>query len=238
MKHCADMAVNSKRAVLPFLGAAAGIVMFAACSFAAPAPDKDQDRIGAPATPAPAGPLLKGAPDLLSPEGAPPPGEDGAGAPAPSYDDLIEDVPDVEAVELKPDMARKALDAFAAIHGKYDDKGIENYATLQEFADKTEAGKQMQEEIRKFGFRNVAEWNRVIMNIGFAYSSILEGSDETIARQIRDVETNTRMEPGKRARLLKNLRALIPSANNREIVKTLMADPAYKDKLGLLDEEE
>ncbi len=238
MKHRADMAVKFRRAALPFLGAAAGMVMAAACSFAAQAPDKDQDRIGGPAAPSPAPPLLKGAPDLLSPDGAPPPGEDGAGAPAPSYDYLIEDVPDVEAVELKPDIARKALDAFAAIHGKYDDKGIENYGTLQEFADKTEAGKQMQEEIRKFGFKNVAEWNRVIMNIGFAYSSILEGSDETIAQQIRDVENDTRMEPGKRERILKNLRALIPSANNREIVKTLMADPAYKDKLGLLDEEE
>ncbi len=218
---------------------AASLALFAPRALAAPVPDKDQDRIGGPST-APSSPLLRGAPDLLSPDAAPQAGEDdeGAGGAAPVYDDLIEDAPGIEAVELTPETARKALDAFAAIHGKYDDKGIENYQTLQEFADKTEAGKKMQEEIRAFGFKNVAEWNRVIMNIGFAYSSILEGSDESIKAEIRALRNDTKIAPEKREKILKYLRALIPSDNNRKIVKHLMDDPGYAEKLGLLNEEE
>jgi len=79
----------------------------------------------------------------------------------------------------------------------------------------------MQEEIRAFGFRNVGEWNLIIMNIGFAYSSLLEGSDEAIEEQIREIESDATIPPEKKKALIRNLRVLIPSDNNRKIVKDL-----------------
>ncbi len=206
-----------------------------AAALAAQIPDKDQDRIGVPAAPAPAAPLQD--PNLLEPgEAQPEPPEDEL--PGMGYDDLLLDMKDARAIELTPQMARKALDAFEAIRGKYDDKGLADYPTLQEFADKTEAGKQMQEDIRKFGFANVAEWNLVIMNLGFAYTSVLEGSDAEIRNQIRDAQADPRLSEDKRRKIIKALRILIPSPNNRKVAEELMNDPVYSKKLKLLDAEE
>ncbi len=216
---------------------------------AAPLPDKDQSRIGSESGITPgekgAGELLKDAPGLLD-QGMPGKsdmnagGSDGLGDEdnIPLEDLIAQDIPNIQAVELTPEKARKALDAFEKINGKYDDKGLENYPTLQEFADRTEAGKRMQEEIRAFGFKNVGEWNLIIMNIGFAYSSLLEGSDEAIEEQIREVERDGTISPERKKSLIRNLRVLIPSENNRKIVKDLMDDPVYSEKLKLLDQEE
>ena len=217
------------------MGAGLAVLCLAAAAEAAQIPDKDQDRIGAPATPAPATPLQD--PNLLEPgqtRPAPPQGE----LPGMGYDDLLLDMKDARAIELTSPKARKALDAFAAIRGKYDDKGLADYPTLQEFADKTEAGKRMQAEIRKFGFANVAEWNLVIMNLGFAYTSVLEGSDAEIRNQIRDAQADPKLPPEKKRKIIKALRILIPSPNNRKIAEELMNDPVYSQKLKLLDAEE
>ncbi len=216
---------------------------------AAPLPDKDQSRIGEENRITPekggSGELLRDAPGLLD-QGAPGKSDMGIEGPEglgdeeniPLEDLIAQDIPNIRAVELTPEKARKALDAFEKINGKYDDKGLEEYPTLQEFADRTEAGRRMQEEIRAFGFKNVGEWNLVIMNIGFAYSSLLEGSDEAIEEQIREIERDETIPPEKKKSLIRNLRVLIPSDNNRKIVRDLMEDPVYSRKLKLLDQEE
>ncbi|WP_038036753.1 hypothetical protein [Thermopetrobacter sp. TC1] len=232
---------------------------------AAPRPMKDQDRIIdeggsqegmggkgrlAPLVPdTPAGEDLPGGPMPESGPALPPPeeleGPEMNVGPAPgSLEEAIElermireDIPNIAAVELDVEKAKKALDALAAVYGKYDE-GIEEYPTLQEFADKTEAGRKMQEEIRRFGFKDVAEWNLVIMNLGFAYSSVLAGSDEPILQQIRAVENNAHFPPERKKELVRMLKVLVPSPNNRKVVKALMADPVYAEKLKLLDADE
>ncbi len=216
---------------------------------AAPLPDKDQSRIGGDSRIVPGDKetdgLLKDAPGFLE-QGAPGKSDMGAGGSGETGEDenipledlIAQDIPNIRAVELTAEKARKALDAFEKINGKYDDKGLEDYPTLQEFADRTEAGKRMQEEIRAFGFKDVGEWNLIIMNIGFAYSSLLEGSDEAIEDQIREVERDATIPPERKKSLIRNLRVLIPSENNRKIVKDLMDDPVYSKKLKLLDQEE
>ena len=239
------------RAVLPH---AFALLLLTAVSppldlHAAPLPDKDQSRIGGEdritTEKGGSGDLLRDAPALLD-QGAPGKSDMGVEGPEglddeeniPLEDLIAQDIPNIRAVELTPEKARKALDAFEKINGKYDDKGLENYPTLQEFADRTEAGKRMQEEIRAFGFKNVGEWNLIIMNIGFAYSSLLEGSDEAIEEQIREIEKDDTIPAEKKKSLIRNLRVLIPSDNNRKIVKDLMEDPVYSRKLKLLDQEE
>ncbi len=234
------------RLSLPALACACALALSCALSpaDAAQIPQKDQDRIApsGPPLPAPSPPLLRETPETLAPpeegEEAPCPVEEEEAAPGGAFDAIgVGELPDLRAVELTPQSARRALDAFAAIYGKYDDAEIAKYSTLQEFADKTEAGAKMQEQIRSFGFANVAEWNLVIMNIGFAYSSIVEGSDEAIRQQIAQTQKDASLPEKKRERMLKSLRALIPSPNNRRIVEELLDIPAYAKKLRLLDEE-
>lgn len=231
----------------------AALLCGVAAAAAAPAPEKDQSRISDAPAGEPAKPGLKADPGLLNGAGeepdraAPDAPPDEAAPPReaePPHEDepplhtmIEEDIPGVEAVELTLDRAKKALDAFAAVFGKFDDAEIDKYKTLQEFADKTEAGKKMQAIIRQHGFRNVAEWNNIIINIGFAYSSLLEGSDDSIRQQIEDLKKDTSLDEERRRKAIEALQVLIPSDNNRQVVKQLMDDPAYAKKLELLDAE-
>ncbi len=251
--------------VLLILMLAIGAGDFIECVKAAPRPMKDQDRIIeegmkgdgtggagrlAPLVPGMPGEDLHAVPqgpegpsDIPPPEDLTAPGGE-VGAEPGSLQEAIElermireDIPNIAAVELNVEKAKKALDALAAIYGKYD-TGIENYPTLQEFADKTEEGHRMQAEIRRYGFKDVADWNLVIMNLGFAYSAVQAGTDEPIKAQIRAVENNAHFPPERKKELVRMLKVLIPTPNNRKVVKALMADPVYSEKLKLLDADE
>ncbi|HHN68146.1 MAG TPA: hypothetical protein ENK15_08960 [Thermopetrobacter sp.] len=236
--HLRGHARAALRAVLP-------LALLSGMTAAAPAPEKDQSRIGDAPIVSPEKPKLKADPGLLdggggkSPEAAPggPDDTEHLDDEPPLHTMIEEDIPGVEAVELNLERAKKALDAFAAVFGKFDDAEIDKYKTLQEFADKTEAGKKMQAIIRQHGFRNVAEWNNIIINIGFAYSSLLEGNDDSIRRQIEDLKKDGSLDEDKRKKAIAALQVLIPSDNNRKVVKQLMDDPAYAKKLELLDAE-
>lgn len=197
------------------------------------------------------GPLLDTAPSLLEPppadsapqetEGAAPdvPPELPPGDPAweaLELESLIaEEIPDVQPVELTLSQAKRALDAFAAIQDLAEDPAIADYPTLAEYARATEKGREMEARIRRHGFADISEWNTVIVNLGFALSSVQEGTDQPILDQINAVKASKALPEERKKRLLARLRLLIPSENNRNIVRTLMKDPVYAEKLKLLD---
>ena len=56
--------------------------------------------------------------------------------------------------------------------------------------------------------------------------------------QIEEVEQDTEMAQDIKDRMVKALKALIPSDNNRKVVEDLLNDPVYSGKLKLLDIEE
>ncbi len=226
-------------------------------ALAAPMPEKDQDRIvpqggtvhgkdsesllpyvpdgGRQGMDGAVGGPDEGAPVDIGPD-VPPDFQYEEPAGAYSLEDLIsEDIPDLRAVELTEDAAKRALDAFAEVYGKFDDAEIAKYPTLQEFAEKSPAGKKFAGIIRKHGFGSVREWNDIITNIGFAFTSIEEGHDDEIFRQIKQVEADSKLPKERREKLLKYLRALIPSVNNRKVLHALMKDPVYAKKLNLLE---
>ena len=217
------------------------VLMFASAGAqSAPMPEKDESRI------------LPGDPGLdvpLLPPAQNTPGKDGEKYDVPpdfryedepadhkSLEEIInEDIPDMKAVELSESAAKRALDAFEEVFGKFSDEEIAKYPTLQEFADKSEQGRKFAAIIRRHGFKSVAEWNDIIANIGFAYTSIEAGDDSEIINQIKEVEKRTDLPKERREKLLTYLRALIPSANNRKVVQQLMEDPVYQKKLHLLE---
>ncbi len=219
-------------------------------TWAAPVPEKDEARI------LPESPTQKNEESLLPPIGADDgnalhpsvPGENMQGHVPEGMEDLQEeegedalealineDIPELEVVELDLDTAKRALDAFAEVFGKFPDEEIAKYPTLQEFAEKSPLGRKFADIIHKHGFKSVREWNNVITNIGFAFSSIEEGHDDEIVRQITALERRGDMDEKRKERLLKYLRALIPSINNRKVVLKLLSEPEYRKKLELLE---
>ncbi len=150
----------------------------------------------------------------------------------------IGEIPAVETEELTADMAMKALDAYVLVHDKYKDSPLENYDDLQAFVDKDPKGKDFETDVKGFGFKDVNDWNLAITTLSFAYTNVLDDQTADIKQQIEEVTGDTEMAQDMKDRMIKSLKAMIPSDNNHKIVEDLMKNPAYSDKIKLLETTE
>ena len=151
----------------------------------------------------------------------------------PAFD--INEIPALEKIELTLDVAKRAIDAFAFVGHRYDDRGLIDYPTIEEFVEKTEAGKELAADVKKYGFDNITAWNTAIMNVSFGFGAVTEKQDEQIQKQIETVKQDKELAEDKKTRIIASLNALIPSKGNIDIIKQLLADPVYKTKLQLLN---
>lgn len=147
----------------------------------------------------------------------------------------VGEIPTVETEELTADMARKALDGYVLVHEKYKDSPLENYDDLQGFVDKDPKGKEFENDVKGFGFKDVNDWNLAITTLSFAYTNVLDDQTADIKQQIQEITADTSMAQDMKDRMTKSLQAMIPSDNNHKIVVDLMKDPAYIEKIKLLE---
>lgn len=191
-------------------------------------PAKDQQQV--PATPSPPAPSA-------TPES---PSEPPAGSTAEEggEDFSMGDIPVVETIELTTDVARRALDAYVLVSDKYKDAALENYENLQDFVDQAPQGKAFEADIKAAGFATVNEWNTAITTLSFAAANISDAETNDIRLQIEELKTDTEMAQDMRDRMIAALNAMIPSENNKKVVAELKQDPAYAEKLKLLETEE
>jgi hypothetical protein len=156
----------------------------------------------------------------------------------PPPDDIsLGEIPLIETIELTPDIAKRALDSYLLVKEKYKDAELENYENFQDFVDKAEQGKAFEADIKAAGFANVNDWNLAITTLGYAYSGTIDDQSADIKQQIEELKTDTEIAQDMRERMIASLNALVPSENNRTIIKALMADPAYSEKLKHLETE-
>ena len=210
------------------------------------APAKDQSRIEAEQK-AP-GKVL---PDLDRPGPLPipvpegvAPGQPPSGVEAPSVEDPSAgegedagEVPPVETIELTEDIARRALDAFTAVKDKYKGTALESYESLEQFVRDTDIGKQFDADIKKFGFESVTAWNTAVTTASFAYSAVAENQEQEIKKQIDDLKQDKEIQEPMKAKIIDSLNAMLPSENNKAVIKKLMQDQGYVAKLKALTEE-
>lgn len=205
---------------------------------AAPVPQPSSPQPATPpaVTPSPAPP----ASPMTAPETEEPPAAEGEDeGDSPENNELsLGEIPIIETVELTPDIAKRALDSYLAAREKFANSELEQYENLQDFVDQTEAGKAFEADIKAAGFANVNDWNLAITTLGLVYGSMSDDQTEELELQIKEVEQDNEMAQDIKDRMVKALKALIPSDNNRKVVGDLMNDPVYRDKLKLLDIEE
>lgn len=182
-------------------------------------------------TPAPgdAGPAQPGTPEDA--------GEDEGDVPLDEELSLGE-IPVIETVELTPESAKRALDSYIAAREKYANSELDQYENLQDFVDQTDDGKAFEADVKAAGFANVTQWNLAIITLGLVYGSIIDDQSQELELQIKEVEDDKEMAQDIKDRMIKALKALIPSENNRKVVEGLLDDPVYREKLKLLDLEE
>jgi len=153
--------------------------------------------------------------------------------PTNSYD--INDIPILVPLALTLGIAKRALDAFADVGTRYDDKGLYDYPSLEDYVKKTTPGKQLEADVKKYGFKNIVDWNTAIMNVSFAYGALLQNQEEDIRRQIEAVKEDKSLSAEKKQQVVASLKALIPSKENIKVIQELNKLPAYQEKLNLLD---
>ena len=155
----------------------------------------------------------------------------------PEDDFSLGDIPIVETLELTTEKARKALDTYILVREKYKDAELENFENLQDFVDQTPQGKAFEADVKAAGFTDVTEWNTTITTLSFAYDNSIDDQTTDIQQQIKELEADTEMAQDMRDRMVKALNAMIPSDNNKKVLEELKADPAYMEKLKLLESE-
>jgi hypothetical protein len=225
-----------------------GCVLFAATAALAETPAaKDQSRLpsetfdlaqeATPAAPAPDAPAAEPVtPGTETPPVEDPPALDGE-EPAPDDELSLGEIPILETVELTPDSARRAIDAYAMVKDKYKDADLESFETLQDFVDQAPDGKTFDTDVKGFGFAAVNEWNVAITSISIAYVALSDDPTTDIKSQIEEIKADTELAQDMKDRMIASLNATIPSENNLKIVRDLNADAAYAEKLKLLDTE-
>jgi hypothetical protein len=147
------------------------------------------------------------------------------------------DIPVVETIELTAEKARNALTVYVLVRDKYKDAALEDFENLQDFVDQAPQGKAFETDVKAAGFANVTEWNTTITTLGFAYENMRDDQTAAIKEQIVEIQNDTEIATEMRERMITALTAMIPSDNNKKILEDLNADPAFKDKLPLLETE-
>lgn len=156
-----------------------------------------------------------------------------------SPDDLsLGEIPVVETMELTIDIAKRAIDSYVLVKAKYEGADLEQYENLQDFVDQNAQGKQFDADIKAAGFASVTAWNLAITTLGFAYSALSDDPTTDINQQIAEIANDPDIAQDMKDRMVKSLKAMIPSQNNRSVVDELVKDPAYAEKLKQLDTEE
>ncbi len=214
----------------------------AAGTTAAPAPVAPAPAVTPPAAPSGTSAAPPAAPAdgaAAQPDAAP------AVVPDPSAPDTeagsdvsVGEVANIETEELTPDLAKKAIDGYFLVHNKYQDSPLEDYQDLQEFVDKDAKGKQLEIDIKAFGFTSVNDWNLAVTSVSVAYNNILDDQTADYKQQIEDIKNSKDMAQDMKDQQIKALQAAIPSENNHRIVEDLTKDPVYADKIKLLETTE
>ncbi len=182
-------------------------------------------------------------PAPLEPPKTPPDAEEPVDPAAALEEDMSEDdfslgdIPVVETIELTPVNARNALTVYVLVREKYKDAALEDFENLQDFVDQAAQGKTFEADIKAAGFANVIEWNTTITTLGFAYENLRDDQTSAIKEQIAEIQNDTEIAEDMRNRMIAALNAMIPSQNNKKIIEDLNVDPAFKDKLPLLETE-
>ncbi len=174
--------------------------------------------------------------DLTQPDpNAPAAGEEEGTSP----DELsLGEIPVIETMELTPDIAKRALDSYLLTKEKYADTDLEQYENLQDFVDQTAEGKSFEADIKAAGFATVTDWNLAITTLGVIYGSVIDDQTPDLLQQIQEVEQDTELAQDIKDRMIKALKAMIPSDNNKKVIEDLMADAVYGPKLKQLDIEQ
>jgi hypothetical protein len=141
----------------------------------------------------------------------------------------------VAQVELTAETARRAVDTFLELEGKYGENAFDDPSDPKAFVDSMRTANiydKVDADVKQHAFTGVEDWARTFASVGLAASFVREGQDAgSVDRQIADLEQDEAVPQAMKDATIAMLRQMRPSENNLAIAKALLDDPAYKDKV-------
>jgi len=170
-------------------------------------------------------------------------GEDGSGEPRSAPDDeqpsvTVEEIPAQQQVPLTEDTAKRAVDAFIKLKASYQDTDIAEYETLEEFVAEAKEGAALEADIKSFGFASVGEWNNTIMSVSFAYAAVASNQEQEIRQELENIRDDASLDADLKKSLIESLKSMLPSDENKNVVRKLNEDKAWAEKLKALSEDD
>ena len=143
--------------------------------------------------------------------------------------------PNVNQVELTADSARRSIDTFLEMQGKYGESAFDDPSDPKAFVEAMKTAgiyDKVAGDVKQHGFGGVDDWAKTFASVGLAASFVREGQDAgSVDRQIADLEKDEAVPQAMKDATIAMLRQMRPSENNLAIAKVLLDDPAYKDKV-------
>lgn len=168
--------------------------------------------------------------------------EEGMGAPPATHEEKSGEEPEglaaQEQVPLTVDAAKRAIDAFIKLKSAYQDTDIAEYETLEQFVAEAKEGPALEADIKSFGFQSVGEWNNTIMSVSFAYAAVATTQEQEILQELESIRNDPSLEEELKRSLVQSLESMLPSSQNKDVVKKLNEDKVWAEKLKMLADDE
>ena len=97
---------------------------------------------------------------------------------------------------------------------------------------------EFETDVKGFGFKSVDDWNLAITTLSLAYTNVANDQTSDTLQQIEDVKGDNSIAQDLKDRKISNLKASIPSDNNRKITEELIKDVNYAEKIKQLESTE
>lgn len=170
-------------------------------------------------------------------------GEEGAEEPRSGPGDdqpsvTVEEIPSQQQVPLTEDSAKRAVDAFIKLKASYQDTEIAEYETLEQFVAEAKEGAALEADIKSFGFASVGEWNNTIMSVSFAYAAVASTQEQEILQELENIRDDASLDAELKKSLIESLQSMLPSDENKNVVRKLNEDKVWAEKLKALSEDE
>ena len=144
----------------------------------------------------------------------------------------------LQQLELSPQQARGAFDAYYELQEKFSDSAFEEYESLSDFVKRSPEGPQFDAIIQAHGFSGVDEWLPVINALEFTIGAYSNDQGQSVEAQIKELNNDTSLSEADRESVIEMLKASQPSANNRKVLEDMLADPAYAERIKSFISEE
>ncbi len=154
------------------------------------------------------------------PPGGMPPGAMGAGG----------GIPHIPKTELTESSAKGAIDAYLAMKEKYGtDTPEPDMKGSAATAFTNLAG--VEQIIKGQGFSDTNEWHKTLVSVAMAYGFAKDGKQGEIDESIAKLKNNPQIPAAIKEQMLATMSGIRPSENNLAVVKALLGNSDYKEKL-------